>query len=126
MIIDKDIINSFLKILEINKLDFTQSFTKLTYELESFENIDGFLEFKNNWNKRINIEIAQKIMQKINPYIIPRNHQVQKAIDMAYDGDYSYFKYLNKAFKEPFSSKNESLMSAPNGNEIVTATFCGT
>jgi uncharacterized protein YdiU (UPF0061 family) len=123
---DKDLIKSFLKILEDNKLDFTQSFTKLTHGLDSFGELEGFLDFKIKWEKRIDIEEAQKYMQNVNPYIIPRNHQVQKAIDMAYDGDYSYFIDLNKAFKEPYSSNHETLMITPKENEIVTATFCGT
>jgi uncharacterized protein YdiU (UPF0061 family) len=123
---DKELINSFLKILEENELDFTQSFTKLTYDLSWFEKFQGFSQFKSKWESRIDTEVAQAFMQKINPYIIPRNHQVQKAIELAYDGDFSYFKELNKAYKKPFSPKFESLMLAPQESEVVTATFCGT
>ena len=98
----------------------------MTLNLNDFNELEGFLDFKIKWEKRIDIEEAQKYMQNVNPYIIPRNHQVQKAIDMAYDGDYSYFKDLNQAFKEPYSSNHETLMITPKENEIVTATFCGT
>jgi len=123
---DKELIDSFLKILEENELDFTQSFTKLTYDLNWFDKYQGFSQFKSKWESRIDTELAQAFMQKINPYIIPRNHQVQKAIELAYKGDFSYFKELNKAYKEPFSPKFESLMLAPQEGEVVTATFCGT
>jgi uncharacterized protein YdiU (UPF0061 family) len=123
---DKELINSFLKILEDNKLDFTQSFTSLTYDNDFFEKYDAYDEFKKKWEKRIDIDQAQKNMKEINPFIIPRNHHVQKAIEMSYLGDYSYFKELNLAYKEPFNSNNIELMKAPLKNEVVTATFCGT
>ena len=123
---DKELINSFLKILEDNKLDFTQSFTKLTYDPKWFNQYEDFTSFKKNWEKRVNTKEAQTYMKQINPYIVPRNHQVQKAIELAYEGDYSHFISLNNAYKEPFNPQNEKLMEAPNLNEIITATFCGT
>ena len=67
-------------------------------------------------------------MREINPILIPRNHQVEAAIQGAYQGDYSLFHRLNKAWKKPFAENSDyqDLESPPLEHERVTQTFCGT
>lgn len=67
-------------------------------------------------------------MKAANPAIIPRNHQVEKAIAAAYAGDLSVFHNLTEALADPFSdrSPDDPLTLPPEPDEVVHQTFCGT
>lgn len=118
----RNIIEQFLNILEENKLDYTISFTKLTHDKDSFLTAPIFSNFKSLWEEQ---EINDELMIATNPRFIPRNHQIEKAIQKAYAGDYSHFTNLVEAYKKPFI-KNDELEKEPLKSEIVSATFCGT
>lgn len=140
---DEILINQWLHLLEANQLDFTNSFTHLNQALES-ENFhfcpldpENLQHFMHHWSERLECQEAQqdktkhmalKLMKKSNPVIIPRNHQVQKAILLAQRGDYQHFKDLNKALATPYDpcEKNDPFNKAPTPQEIVHHTFCGT
>lgn len=124
---DLGLINEYLDFLEEKRLDFTNSFRKLC----SFECEDK--AFLARWDARLN-EQAQtreetaQLMKKSNPFLIPRNHQVQRAIDACLDGDHTYFHYLVRAYEKPFEDNEEfaDLALPPRPDEIVHQTFCGT
>ena len=67
-------------------------------------------------------------MKATNPAIIPRNHQVEKAIAAGYAGDFSVFHSLTEALADPFSdrSPDDPLALPPQPDEVVHQTFCGT
>jgi len=66
-------------------------------------------------------------MRQANPSIIPRNHNIEKAIQGALSGNFDLFFTLNEALKDPYDYKKKSdLTKAPEKDEKVTATFCGT
>jgi uncharacterized protein YdiU (UPF0061 family) len=124
---DKKLIELFLQHLETNHLDFTNSFRAIPQMLESNEEV--FLAI----HKRLEQESTSReeqihLMNVSNPYLIPRNHQVEKAIEMGLHGNYDYFHYLNKAYKNPFQEQKEleDLTLPPRPEEIVHQTFCGT
>ena len=89
---DAKLVQLFLQYLEKNKLDFTLSFRNLgkLYKGDfSFYKASNELDdFVSSWKKR-NPSIDS--LNGVNPYLIPRNHQVQKVIDDAYEGDYVSF-----------------------------------
>jgi uncharacterized protein YdiU (UPF0061 family) len=120
---DEALINEFLDYLEREKLDFTNTFRKLSY-LET-ENTSFLEKLKKRWKSE---ESAQKIMLQNNPYLIPRNHQIQKAIDKVLDGDADYMRFLNQAYAQPYTEidKYRELTSPPKPEELVYQTFCGT
>ncbi len=126
---DIQIIKSFLDYLQIEKLDFTQSFRNLpqlfagdkSQYVES-EELDQFLKL---WKQR-SPNISD--LDNINPLYIPRNHLIQKAIEDSYKGnDESFFK-LFELFKNPYSTQNvpARFCAPPKEHEVVTETFCGT
>lgn len=128
---DKKMIESFLADLEKEKRDFTISFT----ELNQFVKNNGAtqLNFSKDFlswfeKKRANLEVNFELMKKSNPVIIPRNHQVEQAIVQANKGDYSYLLRVREALKNPFEQNPESafMQVAPELNERVKQTFCGT
>jgi len=65
-------------------------------------------------------------MKKTNPALIPRNHQVEKAIQGALKGDYTHFQFMLKTLQSPFIDQDNELTKSPLEHEVVTNTFCGT
>jgi len=67
-------------------------------------------------------------LNQINPVYIPRNHQIQDVIDQAYNNDFSKMLEMVEVIKNPFNDKKEyiSYKEAPNDEQKVQRTFCGT
>lgn len=126
---DMELLKGFLDYLEANNLDFTNSFRGLNKKIN--EDDSGWFVA---WQKRLEQENKTKeevidLLNKNNPAIIMRNHNVERAIDTAYKlQDFSLFNQLLEASKEPFSEKPEYefLRQSPRENEIIQNTFCGT
>lgn len=122
---DRELLQRLFQILEKNKLDFTNSFRNLNDLPDS-----SFLE---DWKQRLQEQDqGQKeiidLMNSVNPWIIPRNHQVEKAIQEANHGDYTCFNLLTKAYQKPYEVIDEYrfLTAPPEDSEVVKRTFCGT
>ncbi|MCJ8332545.1 MAG: YdiU family protein, partial [Lentisphaeria bacterium] len=123
---DADLVDTFLSHLEKEELDFTLSFRALG---------DGstFPEFEKEWKARLNereldFDETVESIKKINPLYIPRNHQVERAIQGALVGDLTVFHEMNRVLKNPFEFQEdlESYSLEPKPEEVVCATFCGT
>jgi len=91
-------------------------------------------QWLSRWRERLGVdgrplaEIAE-VMRTLNPAIIPRNHQVEKAIRAAVsDEDFAPFHRLVDALARPFEDRPdmEDLTSPPKPEEVVHQTFCGT
>ena len=128
---DEALINEFLVLLAQGHFDFTNSF----HGLCSFEmpNQNAFNDWNTKWQNRISLESysadeARKIMRANNPSIIPRNHQVQKAIAAGENGDFEPMDKLLSALSRPFDETQEfaEFKAPPNPEEEVKKTFCGT
>ena len=68
-------------------------------------------------------------MQAVNPVYIPRNHQIEAAIRAAEDqGDFSVFHALHAVLQDPYVQQDgqQGYMQAPEPEEVVQVTFCGT
>jgi uncharacterized protein YdiU (UPF0061 family) len=68
-------------------------------------------------------------MQAVNPVYIPRNHQVEAAIRAAEDrADFSVFHDLHSVLQNPYAQQDgkQRYMLAPEPEEVVEYTFCGT
>ena len=142
---DKILIEELLDVMANNRADFTLTFYFLSRlagqpaEQDSglrdlFENparIDTWLA---KWRRRLGLEAQsdaarQESMQAVNPVYIPRNHQVEAAIRAAEDAeDYSVFHELHAVLQNPYvlQEGREQYMLAPEPDEVVETTFCGT
>ena len=132
-----EFIQESLSLLADQQVDYTLFFRKLTQlankeisssELESlFTDNDVCKTWLKTWQQHLDQEKI-KAMREINPILIPRNHQVEAAIQQAYNGDYTLFHHLHSAWKSPFvvDSNDTDLEAAPLPHQRVTQTFCGT
>lgn len=135
-----ELVKSFLQLLQTHQLDFTLSFrhlsdyinnTPVKKDLSFIDNTpaqEAYIEFIKNWKSKLPATVNKDDLNLKNPLYIARNHQVQKAIDLAYKGDYSHFQLMNKILKNPFIKQNDDkdLFKAPQPEQRITTTFCGT
>lgn len=132
-----EFIQESLSILADQQVDYTLFFRKLTQlankEISATELASLYVDpevcknWLTTWLQHLDRTKATT-MREVNPVIIPRNHQVEAAIQKAYKGDYSLFHQLHKAWKTPFTenANNSYLEDPPQPHEKVTQTFCGT
>ncbi len=129
---DGDLIASWLNYLNDNALDYTLSFRELASRID-MDNESAFGEFESQWRARVgdqgktSDQIAG-LMNSVNPLFIPRNHRVEQAIEAAVADDLGVFNDLNTALKNPFVEQPSlnRYAEAPEVQERVTRTFCGT
>ena len=136
---DRDLIQKWLRYLEIQNLDYTLSFRALAHLVDqdkgfgSFAKSDAFQDFYHLWQERIQQQgleggVIKEWMNRINPVFIPRNHKIEEVIKAGLKDDFSPFDEMNKVLQNPFQEQEEfcSYQLAPRPEETVQATFCGT
>lgn len=134
---DETLIEELLELMKNHKADYTNTFIALTTDKLEGEDLFKSEEFKkwySTWELRLNNqaesrESSKELMKKSNPSVIPRNHQVERALDFAVKkGDYTVFEDLLKALSNPYdySNLNEKYMSPPEPSFTPYKTFCGT
>ncbi len=117
---NKLLINEFLDIMHVYKLDYTNTFVNLdTNKLNN--------KIFDNWLKKYSKKELFK-NKKINPIIIPRNHLIEKIIKESYQSDFTNLFDLENILKTPYDIKhiNHEFMREPQENEKIQQTFCGT
>ena len=142
---DKTLIEALLDVMADNQADFTLTFyhlSRLEGQPSALDNdlrnlfddpaqIDAWLE---KWRKRLTLApqsdaARQESMRAVNPVYIPRNHRIEAAIRAAEDeGDFSVFHELHAVLQNPYvlQEGKEGYMQAPEPDEVVEYTFCGT
>ena len=124
-----------------NESDYTITFRNLSNQLvgESKKFLDEFKKdnhiegWLNRWKEAVqkeNGDMKQLSLElnKLNPLYIPRNHQIQKAIDLAYENDFTKFLEMIEVFKNPFNEDQRyaEYENSPLEEQKITKTFCGT
>ena len=126
---DEAIIREFLEYLEENSLDFTLSFAHLEAlyggETKFYPNDAKRSAFLEKWKDR-GPDLSQ--VNAVNPRLIPRNHQIERVIQQANQGNYGPLEEMWEVLKTPFKASDEhlSFMDPPRPDERVRQTFCGT
>ena len=140
---DKPLIVSWLTLLEIQQVDFTLAWRYLADAAQgNHEPLDTLFMEKSSlhtwlkqWHERANNEDCDAqtratAMRNINPWIIPRNHQVEIALAAASDdNNFQPFNQLMNALQQPFKeSPNYRAFAEPAPEEFTERyqTFCGT
>lgn len=106
---------AFLKILQSEQLDYTQSFIRL--QNQQYQTIrddcldirqfDEFLNMYQSIRENQDIEQLTTQMQQVNPVYILRNHMAQAAIEQAEQGNMSEVDRLFKLLSQPFTPQPE-------------------
>ena len=67
-------------------------------------------------------------MRSVNPLVIPRNHKVEEALELANNNDLSLEKKLIKIIEKPYENQKEiaEYQSAAPISDQRYQTFCGT
>jgi len=130
---DKGLIRQWLTYLETEDLDFTQSFRSLAGEPYHFKRTPLFDEFYAQWQVRLekqtlSTEESKALMNQVNPVFIPRNHQIERAIQGGLTGDFSVFQEMIEVLKNPFTEQPQFAIyqTPPLAEQRIKATFCGT
>ncbi|MBT7886407.1 MAG: hypothetical protein HN579_07545, partial [Gammaproteobacteria bacterium] len=134
--VSRALFSEFLALLETHELDFTNSFSGLADHLESKTPLlptDDWQQWMAQWHAALQDSqdkpAARHRMQQANPYVIPRNHLIEHAIQQAYsEGRFDQFDALMEAVTRPFDPglARTRFAQAPASDEIVKRTFCGT
>lgn len=132
------LLDGLLEQMDESNADFTLTFLQLAEEIaptdEPTGNLpDGFDSWLERWRGLIaregvtDDEVVAR-MRAVNPVVIPRNHEVERAIESAVnDGDLEPFHNLADALTSPFAWPNQTeLTQPPAPGEEIEATFCGT
>lgn len=136
---DDDLITDLIELLEAEKLDYTQTFVKLTYAAKNNENhhelkasLGSWFE---QWQQRISLDkdAAFQLMRKNNPLVIPRNHHVEVILASSQasykeKGDLSALHEFLAVLKQPYTqlAKTVDYQDAPSDGDENYHTFCGT
>lgn len=137
---DKHLVTTLLTLMEREELDFTLTFSALTEDAKN-ESSSGFptlaksedtVAWYQSWRERIasdDRKQSYQMMKNSNPLYIPRNHQIEKAIQAAYQHeDYTHMYTLCEVLSLPFTERSgfEDFKRPPKESERVYQTFCGT
>lgn len=128
---DLILFNTLLKIMEEEKLDYTNTFVDIA--IHDFKHDDIKL---NTWletlKKRLELDSqslsdAKNLMMKTNPIIIPRNYWVEDVLNSAINGDFNPFIELNEQLYNPFNQRllNSKYRESGQFNKPYV-TYCGT
>ena len=99
-----------------------------------FKDAGAYDKWSKIWRNRLSRESGPpeertKLMRKVNPAVIPRNHRVEQALNAAVEHlDYGPFEKLVEVLSSPYEElegQNE-FMLPPKPEEHVMQTFCGT
>ena len=133
---DEKLISDLLDWMHKNQADYTNTFRNLGARDSlntKFYNHKEFMTWRERWITRqrknnTSDEAAFSLMKDSNPAVIPRNHNVEKALKLAEKGNFKYlFKFL-KILKEPYKEGSHlfKYQRPPEPSERVYQTFCGT
>jgi uncharacterized protein YdiU (UPF0061 family) len=139
---DRALMQTFLDLMAAHEVDFTQGFRALAKAIDEsqsatlsalFKAPAAVLAWLPAWRRRLQQNAhspgeTRTRMLATNPWVIPRNHQVEAAIVAAEHGDFGRFERLYRALRQPFEEHPEqhAFTEGPAPHERVLATFCGT
>ena len=132
---DAELIHNLMERMAATGADFTRTFRGLAdgSARTEFSDPQAFDQWLPGWQARLEKEPMSDhdriaLMNATNPAIIPRNHQIEAAIQAALNDNFAPFHHLTEALETPFAQRDpdDPLAQPPLPQEIVHRTFCGT
>ena len=123
-----ELARELLSLMTEEEQDYTQTFSRLALSLEAGTLTSLPKTFEGWFANWLTKEPDLHLMKKVNPVIIPRNHQVEAVIQAALVGDFEPFHLLVGALKNPYQAEltDSKFADPPQSHEVVQRTFCGT
>jgi len=131
-----ELVRDLLALMAQELQDYTLTFASLARHIESPTDDnnadtlpDAFAPWLTRWLNVIDDTSASlQLMLRTNPQIIPRNHRIEEAIQVATLGNFEPFHTLVERLKNPFDSAlaSSEYALAPMPDQQVQRTFCGT
>ena len=122
---DKDLIRELLDLMQIYKLDYTNTFVKIKYN--NLNKFDFMHEWISKLNQRRELNDKTKKINDANPKIIPRNHIIENILDDCSKENYNELNRFISLLNDPYNSDiPDKYMKEPTNEEKVYQTFCGT
>lgn len=130
---DEALVEVLFKWMAETASDFTQTFRGLADERlpeEAASSVDAEAWLK-TWQKRLgeqDMALVKATMNRVNPLYIPRNYQVEAALDAAIAEDLEPFETLMEVLSQPFDAQQgREAYEAPAPKDFGPyQTFCGT
>ena len=139
---NKKLIDHWLSLLDKNTIDFTLAWRYLcdadcSRLLDLFPEHEHIQSWLNQWqtlcDQQNSHDAAHAMrlekMRAVNPWIIPRNHRVEAALEAATAGDLTPFNDLHQALQQPYCEQSAYTQLAEPAASAFTQsyrTFCGT
>jgi serine/tyrosine/threonine adenylyltransferase len=141
---DAALAEDLLSAMHRNGADFTQTFRALCDATEQqeadtrvrvlFADPNAYDEWARRWRARLALESTPpaaraESMRQVNPAYIPRNHRIEQMISAAVERhDFGPFEELSTVLSQPYRTQTafQAYSDAPQPNERVLQTFCGT
>jgi uncharacterized protein YdiU (UPF0061 family) len=138
---DLDLVNDLLAVMAEQQVDFTKFFRRLAKAMVGdsaplralFADEAAIQGWLARWQQRVQAEgtapAAQAAaMNGVNPVYVPRNHQVEAALQAAVAGDLTKFETLLTVLAAPFTERREFGEYAEPAPESFGryVTYCGT
>jgi uncharacterized protein YdiU (UPF0061 family) len=131
------LVDEFLDLMKVHKLDYTNTFSALStdiYYADNPLNSPALKPWLEKWKYSIakntmGFLTAKDIMKENNPVFIPRNHLVEVALDEASAGNLSLLEKMLSILSAPYDYKAnmEGFLSPPEADfDQNYQTFCGT
>lgn len=139
-----DIIKELLGLMQMKKADFTNTFVRLTLQvnsedgsyLQGIEELFESEEFNSwyiKWEEKIDSQGKMRdeiynLMKNSNPFVIPRNYIVEDVLKQAEKGDIMLFEEFLAVLKKPYNYDiaNKKYQELPKDNSKNYKTYCGT
>ena len=131
---DVRLIEDLLTLMQEHAADYTNTFRQLCAVAEGEATLPGYEAWGARWQTRLGQEshsrsAAAALMRTHNPAVIPRNHQVEAALNAAVrQENFAPLETLLVVLSTPFDLKPEyaQYSAPPAPEERVQQTFCGT
>ena len=133
---DTRLISDVLNWMQTRHADYTNTFRDLSTGEKPEDKIYSdktFQDWFEAWQARLQkndqpLQASVELMQKTNPAVIPRNHNVEDALDAATAGDLKPFYDLLTVLIKPYEHEraDPKYQDPPASSERVYQTFCGT
>jgi uncharacterized protein YdiU (UPF0061 family) len=137
---DADLARGLLLAMQAGRADFTLTFRRLGEALEKgrelgevralFSDPAAFDAWSARWRARLDEEPEDDAtraaeMRRVNPAVIPRNHNVEAVLAAAAAGDFGPFEEMSKVLATPYEDAPGHGDPPPDDGRVYM-TFCGT